>query len=107
MAWRSIGPRHRLCLVLAVAGMVLRPGASEAEVVTDGTLGATIRLTGKEVEVPARLGQVRGQNLFHSFQRFGIAAGDKVTFTGPDGLKNVIGRVTGGERSTIDGTLAS
>jgi filamentous hemagglutinin family protein len=30
-----------------------------------------------------------------------------VTFTGPDSVKNVIGRVTGGEPSSIDGTLAS
>jgi filamentous hemagglutinin family protein len=90
-----------------MAGMVLRPGASAAEVVTDGSLGAKARLSGKDVKIPARLGQVGGHNLFHSFQRFGIAAGDKATFTGPDRLKNVIARVTGGERSTIDGTLAS
>ena len=49
----------------------------------------------------------RGGNLFHSFQRFNVDTGGRVTFTGPDGAANVIGRVTGGERSSIDGTLAS
>jgi filamentous hemagglutinin family protein len=96
-----------LLLGLALSMTLLEPAPGRAEVVTDGTLGAKVRLTGKNVTVPARLGQIRGKNLFHSFERFGIETGNKVTFTGPDGLKNVIGRVTGGERSTIDGTLAS
>jgi filamentous hemagglutinin family protein len=96
-----------LLLGLAVGAMLLWPLASSAEVATDGTLGAEVRLTGRDAKIPARLGQIRGQNLFHSFERFGVDTGGKVTFTGPDGLKNVISRVTGGERSTIDGTLAS
>jgi filamentous hemagglutinin family protein len=78
-----------------------------AAVTTDGTLGARVRLAGRDVAIPARLGQVRGRNLFHSFRHFGIETGNKVTFTGPDGLANVIARVTGGEASRIDGTLAS
>jgi large exoprotein involved in heme utilization and adhesion len=94
---------------LAVGMTLLGPSLGLAEVATDGTLGAKVRLTGKDVTVPARLGQVRGQNLFHSFERFGIETGNRVTFTAPERLKlkNVISRVTGGERSTIDGTLAS
>jgi filamentous hemagglutinin family protein len=96
-----------LLLGLALGVMLLGPAPGRAEVATDGTLGAKVRLTGRDVKIPARLGQVRGKNLFHSFQRFGIDTGGKVTFTGPDGLKNVIGRVTGGEPSRINGTLAS
>jgi filamentous hemagglutinin family protein len=94
---------------LYLLAALLWPLAGSAEVATDGMLGAKVRLTGRDVRIPARLGQIRGQNLFHSFQRFGIERGQKVTFTAPDRLrlKNVIGRVTGGERSTIDGTLAS
>jgi filamentous hemagglutinin family protein len=94
-------------LGLAVGATLLWPLAGSAEVVTDGTLGAKVRLTGRDVKIPARLGQTRGQNLFHSFERFGVPTKGQVTFTGPDGLKNVIARVTGGEPSTIDGTLAS
>jgi filamentous hemagglutinin family protein len=98
-----------LLLGLAVGTLLLGPAPGSAEVATDGTLGAKVRLTGRDVKVPARLGQTRGQNLFHSFERFGVEAGNKVTFTAPERLKlkNVIGRVTGGEASRIDGTLAS
>jgi large exoprotein involved in heme utilization and adhesion len=104
MAWLREG---MLLIGLAAAVMLLGPPAARAEVATDGSLGARLRLTGKDVQIPARLGQVRGQNLFHSFERFGIKTGSRITFTGPDSLRNVIGQVTGGERSTIDGTLGA
>ncbi len=78
-----------------------------ADVATDGTLGRRVRLTGKQVEVGADLGRVRGKNLFHSFERFDVPTKGKVTFTGPGGLDNVVSRVTGGDASRIDGTLAS
>jgi filamentous hemagglutinin family protein len=97
----------RLLLGLVLSMTLLWPAPGRTEVATDGTLGAKVRLTGKDVRIPARLGQIRGKNLFHSFERFGVPTRGRVTFTGPDGLKNVIGRVTGGEPSSIDGTLAS
>jgi filamentous hemagglutinin family protein len=103
---RRAGHGRRL-LALAAGTVLVWPLALHAEVTTDGRLGAKVRLSGKDVTIPARLGQIRGKNLFHSFERFGIGPGGKVTFTGPDGLKNVIGRVTGGAPSRIDGTLAS
>ncbi len=95
------------CRLGILAGALLTSTAALAEVSTDGTLGRRVRLTGKDVEVGAELGQTRGGNLFHSFQRFGVERGGRVTFTGPGGLDNVISRVTGGETSRIDGTLAS
>src|SRR5688572_8797576 len=105
---RHRGGYARASRLVALTGTILLwPALVAAEVATDGTLGDRVRLTGRTVEVPARLGQVRGQNLFHSFARFGVPARGSVTFTGPGGLENVIGRVTGGEPSAIHGTLAS
>ncbi|MEK0084019.1 filamentous hemagglutinin N-terminal domain-containing protein [Benzoatithermus flavus] len=94
-------------LVGLALGTLLWPVAGAAEVATDGTLGPRLRLAGPEVTIPARLGRIRGKNLFHSFARFGVEEGQRVTFTGPSGLRNIIGRVTGGAASVIDGTLAS
>jgi filamentous hemagglutinin family protein len=48
-----------------------------------------------------------GGNLFHSFGKFSIYTGESATFSGPTSVKNVISRVTGGERSWLDGTLRS
>src|SRR3954469_18492520 len=104
MGWSSRAGRLG---TLAVAGVLVWPMLGAAEVATDGTVGRKARLGGRNVTVGADLGQVRGKNLFHSFQRFDVPSKGSVTFTGPKGLDNVISRVTGGEASRIDGKLAS
>src|SRR4051794_11369360 len=96
---------HRLAPPLLAA--LLAAGPVQAQIVTDGTVGPKISLRGSEIEIGADLGTRRGDNLFHSFEKFGIATGQTATFTGPGTIKNVISRVTGGEVSNIDGTLAS
>ncbi len=78
-----------------------------AEVVTDGTAGEALRLDGPEFAIGADLGTRAGSNLFHSFERFDLDSGERATFSGPDAIYNLISRVTGGERSDIDGTLRS
>jgi len=78
-----------------------------AQIVTDGTLGIETSLTGQNIEIPADLGQQHGNNLFHSFKEFNINTGETATFTGPDAVQNILTRVTGGQRSFIDGTLRS
>src|SRR4051794_19215377 len=79
----------------------------QAQIVTDGSVGPKVSLHGGQIEIGANLGTRTGDNLFHSFERFGIATGQTATFTGPGDIRNVISRVTGGEISNIDGTLAS
>jgi filamentous hemagglutinin family protein len=79
----------------------------QAQIVTDGSVGPKVSLQGGEIKIGAGLGSRRGDNLFHSFEKFGIATGQTATFSGPGDIKNVISRVTGGEISNIDGTLAS
>lgn len=93
--------------LLGCAAMAALSCSASADVATDGTVGRKVRLGGRNAEVGAELGQVRGRNLFHSFERFDVPAKGSVTFTGPRGLDNVISRVTGGKASRIDGTLAS
>ncbi len=78
-----------------------------AQIVTDGTLGPAMTLSGPNMVIPQDLGTLAGQNLFHSFRTFGIPMGESATFTGADGIANVISRVTGGEASHIDGLLRS
>ena len=98
---RLLGSTALMSLVVVLAAGV------RADVVTDGSLGPRVARPGLECHDRAGARQIRGGNLFHSFERFNVENGGSVTFTGPSGLKNVISRVTGGERSRIDGTLAS
>jgi filamentous hemagglutinin family protein len=78
-----------------------------AQVTLDGTLGPAGSLPGPNYQIPAEVGRQVGGNLFHSFGKFSVYNGESATFTGPDSVKNIIGRVTGGERSWLDGTLRS
>jgi len=46
-----------------------------------------------------------GQNLFHSFQEFGLNSSQIADFLANPTLRNILGRVTGGTPSSIDGLL--
>ena len=64
-------------------------------------------LVGPNYSIGANLGKQVGSNLFHSFGQFGLATGESATFSGPATISNVIGRVTGGNPSWIDGKVQS
>lgn len=95
----AVGIAH---LVLLVAG-----APADAQIVLDGTVGPSGPLKGPDFAIGADLGRQLGPNLFHSFREFNLANGESATFTGPDAIENVIGRVTGGHGSMIDGRVAS
>ncbi len=50
-------------------------------------------------------GAIRDSNLFHSFREFNIKDGQRVYFSNPAGINNILGRVTGNNPSDILGTL--
>lgn len=78
-----------------------------AEISTDGSLGRATRLPGPDYAIRAELGKRVGSNLFHSFRLFDIATGESATFSGPASVRNIVGRVTGGTASSIDGAITS
>ena len=78
-----------------------------AGVTTDGSQGPQTTLNGPDYDITDNLGQTRGSNLFHSFSEFDLRAGESAVFSGPASIENIIGRVTGGDASMIDGTIRS
>lgn len=78
-----------------------------AQISTDGTAGDQRALNGPDYRIDADLGTEAGDNLFHSSERFSIGTGESATFSGPDGIGNIISGVTGGELSAVDGLIAS
>ncbi|GAB4552385.1 MAG: hypothetical protein Tsb0014_46240 [Pleurocapsa sp.] len=50
-------------------------------------------------------GAIRGNNLFHSFEQFNVGNNAAVYFANPDGIANILTRVTGNNISEIFGTL--
>src|SRR4051812_37095016 len=88
-------------LVLPIAG------AHGQNITVDGRLSPARTLVGPNYAIGADLGRQVGGNLFHSFGAFGLNRGEMATFNGPPTVNNVIGRVTGGATSSIDGTISS
>ncbi len=80
---------------------------SQGEITLDGTLGERGSLVGPHYGISADMGHQEGNNLFHSFGQFTLNRYESATFTGPAMVENIIGRVTGGTASWIDGVLRS
>src|SRR5512136_992238 len=92
------------------SGIILKgisPGFSNAasHITSDGTMGTIINQAGKVYNIDG--GTIRGTNLFQSFGLFSVGTGDTASFNGPVGIANIVGRVTGGQQSIIDGILKS
>ena len=89
-------------VVAAVSGV-----ARAQHITVDGSFSATQTLVGPNYNIGANLGKQVGGNLFHSFGVFGLSQGESANFSGPATVANVIGRVTGGTASSINGAINS
>ncbi|BAZ39332.1 filamentous hemagglutinin outer membrane protein [Calothrix sp. NIES-4101] len=82
-----------------------------AQITPDNTLGTESSRLDTNVLINNVLGDkinggaVRESNLFHSFSEFNINDGQRVYFSNPSGVINILTRVTGGNASNILGTL--
>ena len=101
---RGASARRVRRLAVAIALLVVRQ--TSAQITLDGTLGPKSALKGPDYVISADVGKQVGNNLFHSFGDFNVHTHESATFTGPNSVDNVIGRVTGGNMSTIDGRLS-
>ena len=82
--------------------------ANAQSVVLDQTFGNGPSLgAGPTYRVTEAAGRTIGNNLFHSFLRFSLLGGETAEFTTTSAIGNILARVTGGEVSTIDGTIRS
>jgi len=111
-----VAPPAKISLILVVACLlsVLTPRVGSAQHITiDGRLSPPQTLVGPNYTIGANLGKQVGSNLFHSFGQFSLAStpvpeSATLTPTGSSGpISNVIGRVTGGSQSGIDGAIVS
>jgi filamentous hemagglutinin family protein len=104
------------CILVLLAFLApALPALSQTSITLDGSIGGPAGAVGPTApnvwELPGNLGARAGSNLFYSFGSFRVGPGDSAVFL-PDPmdatpLSNVIARVTGGQPSTIDGTLRS
>src|SRR6185503_466120 len=95
----------RLARAAAAAALGFACCGAMAQAITANGLGTTASAAGSNWTIGG--GTQVGGNLFHSFGRFNINTGGSATFAGQGSVQNIVSRVTGGERSMIDGQLGS
>jgi filamentous hemagglutinin family protein len=76
-------------------------------IIIDGTIGSKkiTALQGPEYHILAEQGEIKGNNLFHSFQTFNVHNNEQAIFHGPDNIQHILSRVTGNDYSWIDGSI--
>jgi filamentous hemagglutinin family protein len=98
-------PNIKAFVKFIALAMLLSMSSTHAEIITDGSLGAATNLQGPDYQIGADLGTQLDTNLFHSFSSFNLLATETATFSGPDTVEHIIGRVTGGAASNVLGTI--
>jgi filamentous hemagglutinin family protein len=81
-------------------------GAAQNNITVDGTFSrGPVPYNNGVYTIGPNLGFPVGSNLFHSFGKFGLATNETARFTSTGSTTNIIGRVTGGIQSNIDGRI--
>ena len=94
-----------LLLVATLSGLGIR--AVQAQAIVPGAETQTM-LThpgGNPNQFDITGGTHAGNNLFHSFQQFGLSQGQTATFLSQPAIQNILGRITGGNASLINGVI--
>ena len=107
---RLLGLRTTLSIFTLLLVFGIDASKGSAQIVPDATLGnERSQVIPRQVQGIDRLsiegGALRGVNLFHSFSDFNVETGQKVYFSGPSGVSNILSRVTGPNASQILGQL--
>ncbi|KAA0590395.1 filamentous hemagglutinin family protein [Azospirillum lipoferum] len=80
---------------------------ARADILTDGSVGPALHLSGPTMVISEELGTRKGNNLFHSFNKFEVGEGQSARFRGSPDIRRVITRVSGGESTKIFGNVSS
>ena len=91
------------CILLCL----LASQPSAAEIVPDTTLTNNSIVTPNCTHCKIEGGTTVGNNLFHSFEKFSIPTGGSAEFNNALTIQNIITRVTGNDRSNIDGLISA
>ncbi|MBD3885452.1 filamentous hemagglutinin N-terminal domain-containing protein [Phormidium tenue FACHB-886] len=94
--------------LIAAIGLTAKPMQAQLNLTPDSTAGS--RVESINATTDRIIGGTRpqnGANLFHSFSEFNVPEGRAAVFAAPDGVQNILSRVTGSDPSDILGTLGA
>jgi filamentous hemagglutinin family protein len=86
---------------------VITPSPTSAQPIIPATDGTGTRVThnGNRFSISGGTVSGDGTNLFQSFQKFGLDAGQIANFVSNPSIRNILGRVVGGDPSIINGLI--
>ncbi|MEH1822730.1 MAG: CHAT domain-containing protein [Nostoc sp.] len=92
--------------VLVIASLV-SPRLAQAQQIVPANDGTNTIVTpnGNRLDITGGTTSRDGANLFHSFQQFGISPEQIANFQASPALQNILGRITGGNASVINGLI--
>ncbi|MBD1909144.1 MULTISPECIES: S-layer family protein [unclassified Leptolyngbya] len=99
-------PNHLLYVgISSVLLLFLTPTSVISQIIPDNTLPSNSRVSQDCINCEITGGTQLGQNLFHSFTQFSIPNQGTAYFNNALTIQNIFARVTGQNRSDINGTL--
>ncbi|NEQ77291.1 MAG: filamentous hemagglutinin N-terminal domain-containing protein, partial [Okeania sp. SIO2C9] len=90
-----------LPLSLILGSFTITPAFSQPITPANDGTGTTVNQNGNQFNIEG--GARNGVNLFHSFDQFNVNSGQTANFLTTPDTRNILGRVTGGNASIING----
>ena len=103
----SAMPPHSICYLTVALGLLALNGAAGAQSITFDGRFSSARLTGPSYMITAPNGRQSGGNLWFSFGQFNVGPKETATFSGPGSVNTIVGTVSGGTASQINGVVQS
>ncbi|WP_341730411.1 CHAT domain-containing protein [Microcoleus sp. EPA2] len=97
----------KVCLFISPFSLLIFNTFAQAQTVipaADGT-GTNVTRTDNRYDIGGGSLSGDGANLFHSFQKFGIPEGQVANFLTNPAIQNILGRISGGDASLINGLI--
>ena len=103
----AISYQKVVLLIIPVVSCVAQASQVSAQIVPTTIQGTSTEVDAVGMQYDISGGQTSrgGENLFHAFEQFDLDTGKTANFVTNAGTQNIIGSVTGGNPSTVNGTL--
>ncbi|NES75926.1 CHAT domain-containing protein [Okeania sp. SIO1H4] len=88
---------------VSLLGTVALPAYSQPITPANDGTGTTVNQNGNQFNIQG--GTHNGTNLFHSFGKFNLNSGQTANFISTPNTRNILGRITGGDPSRINGLI--
>src|SRR5919199_2135275 len=101
----SLLHKRTIFITVSLTGALAITPALAGPIVSDGTTRTVVTPNGNRIDINGSTLSTDGANLFHSFQKFGLNPGETANFISNPAIRNILGRVTGGDASIINGLI--